>query len=96
MSDSFFKAISDANRRKIITLLRKNGTMSAGDIAKHFEISLPALSDHLKVLRNADLVSSRKQKQFVLYSLNMTVFEDVASWVTDLINKIEVKNDETK
>jgi ArsR family transcriptional regulator, arsenate/arsenite/antimonite-responsive transcriptional repressor len=96
MSDSFFKAIADANRRKIISLLRKNGTMSAGDIAKNFEISLPALSEHLKVLRNADLVSARKQKQFVLYSLNMSVFEDVASWITDLINKIEVKNDEPK
>jgi ArsR family transcriptional regulator, arsenate/arsenite/antimonite-responsive transcriptional repressor len=96
MSDSFFKAIADANRRKIISLLRKYGTMSAGDIAKNFEISLPALSEHLKVLRNADLVSARKQKQFVLYSLNMSVFEDVASWITDLINKIEVKNDEPK
>jgi DNA-binding transcriptional ArsR family regulator len=95
MSDSFFKAIADPNRRRILTLLRKNGTMAAGEIATHFEISLPALSEHLKILRNADLVSARKQKQFVLYSLNTSVFEDLASWITDMINKKEVKNEET-
>lgn len=94
MSDSFFKAIADANRRKILSLLRKNGTLSAGEIARHFEISLPALSDHLKVLRNADLISARKEKQFIFYTLNTTVFEDLASWITNMIDKKEVKNEE--
>lgn len=96
MSDSFFKAIADGNRRKILNLLRKHGTMAAGEIAKHFQISLPALSEHLKVLREAGLVSARKEKQFVLYTLNTTVFEDMAGWISDLIGKKEVKNDETQ
>jgi len=67
--------------------------MSVNEIASHFTISLPALSEHLKVLRNADLVSTRKEKQFVFYSLNTTVLEDLGSWVLDLIRKKEV-NDE--
>jgi DNA-binding transcriptional ArsR family regulator len=96
MSDSFYKAIADKHRRRILSLLRKNGTMAAGEIAKNFEISLPALSEHLKVLRNADLVSARKHKQFVLYTLNTTVFEDVASWIKELTDKKEVENDETE
>ena len=96
MSDSFFKAIADANRRKILSLLRKNGTLSAGEISRHFEISLPALSDHLKVLRNADLISARKDRQFIFYTLNTTVFEDLASWITNMIDKKEVNNEESE
>lgn len=93
MSDAFFKAIADANRRQILMLLRKKGTLAAGEIAKHFQISLPALSEHLKILRNAGLVSSRKQRQFVLYTINTTVFEDLTSWITDMFDKKEVQDD---
>jgi DNA-binding transcriptional ArsR family regulator len=87
MSDDFFKAISDANRRAILKLLRKQHTMTAGAIAEHFAISKAALSEHLKVLRNADLVVSRKQGQFVHYSLNTSIFEDAISWMLDLFGK---------
>ncbi len=87
MSDSFYKAIADRTRREILSLLRRNGPMSVNDIASNFPISLPALSEHLKVLRHADLVSARKEKQFVFYSLNTSVFEDLGSWVIDLIKK---------
>ncbi len=96
MPKSFYKAIADANRRRILDLLRKDGTQSAGEIAKHFTISLPALSEHLKILREAGLISARKHKQFIYYSLNTSVFEDVASWITKFISKKEVQNDETK
>lgn len=96
MSDSFFKAIADANRRKILTLLRKGGTLPVNEIASHFQISLPALSEHLKILRNAGLITSRKEKQFVFYTLNTSVFEDLASWITNMINKQEEIKDETK
>jgi ArsR family transcriptional regulator, arsenate/arsenite/antimonite-responsive transcriptional repressor len=92
MRDSFFKAIADPKRRRILDLLRKNGTMAAGEIARHFEISLPALSEHLKVLRGADLVTIRKHRQFVLYTLNTTVFEDVAGWIADMLDFKEDKN----
>lgn len=85
MADSFYKAIADGNRRRIMSLLRKNGPMSVSQIAAHFSISLPALSEHLKVLRNADLVSARKEKQFVYYSLNTTVLEDLGSWFLELL-----------
>lgn len=87
MPDSFYKAIADHNRREILSLLRRNGPMSVNEIAGHFSISLPALSEHLKVLRHADLVSTRKDRQFIFYSLNTSVFEDLGSWVIDLIKK---------
>ncbi|MEF3694645.1 MAG: autorepressor SdpR family transcription factor [Candidatus Cloacimonadota bacterium] len=89
MSDSFFKAIADANRRKILFLLKKNHSMTVTEIAAHFNLAVPTLSEHLKVLRNADLVFSEKKQQFVHYSLNTTVFEDIISWITDLIDKSE-------
>ncbi|MDD4224115.1 MAG: metalloregulator ArsR/SmtB family transcription factor [Candidatus Cloacimonetes bacterium] len=87
MPDSFYKAIAERNRREILSLLRRNGPMSVNEIAGHFSISLPALSEHLKVLRQADLVSTRKERQYVFYSLNTSVFEDLGSWVIDLIKK---------
>ena len=87
MKDSFFKAIADGNRRKILLLLRKHSVLSASEISEHFDISKPALSEHLKILRNADLICAAKKKQFIYYSLNTTVFEDVVSWITDLLNK---------
>ena len=87
MSDTFFKAIADANRRKILFLLRKNGVMTAGDIAGQFDISKPALSEHLKILRNADLIYAVKKKQFIHYSLNTSVFQDIISWITNIIDK---------
>jgi DNA-binding transcriptional ArsR family regulator len=93
MSDSFYKAISDRRRREILSLLRREGPMSVNEIAGHFTISLPAISEHLKVLRNADLVSTRKEKQFVFYSLNTTVLEDLGRWVLDLIKRKEVNDD---
>ncbi|MGI6198172.1 MAG: autorepressor SdpR family transcription factor [Candidatus Cloacimonadaceae bacterium] len=93
MSDSFYKAISDRTRREILSLLRRKGPMSVNEIAGHFTISLPAISEHLKVLRNADLVSTRKEKQFVFYSLNTTVLEDLGRWVLDLIKRKEVNDD---
>lgn len=92
MSDSFYKAISDRTRREILSLLRRKGPMSVNEIAGNFTISLPAISEHLKVLRNADLVSTRKEKQFVFYSLNTTVLEDLGRWILDLIQKKEVND----
>ncbi|MBW6516510.1 MAG: autorepressor SdpR family transcription factor [Candidatus Cloacimonetes bacterium] len=76
-NDSVFKALSDENRRKIIKLLRKNEEMTAGDIADKFAISKPAISEHLKILKNAGLVCSIKKGQYVEYSLNTSVFEEI-------------------
>ncbi|MCP4677512.1 MAG: winged helix-turn-helix transcriptional regulator [Deltaproteobacteria bacterium] len=82
-ADKVFKALSDKNRRKIISLLRQR-EMTAGEIAKHFNISKPSISEHLKILRNADVVYSEKQGQFVTYYLNTTVFQDLISFLIGL------------
>ena len=64
-----WKAISDGNRRKILMLLKKRD-MNPTAIAKHFDFTLPGLSAHLRILKDANLVVERKQGQHVLYSLN--------------------------
>ncbi|CAM5222926.1 ArsR family transcriptional regulator OS=Ureibacillus acetophenoni OX=614649 GN=SAMN05877842_110145 PE=4 SV=1 [Ureibacillus acetophenoni] len=71
--NDLFKALSDENRRKILDLLRK-GDMIAGEIAENFEISKAGISQHLTVLKNAELVYAIKKGQYVYYSLNTTVF----------------------
>lgn len=78
--NELFKALSDENRRKILDLLR-NGDLTAGEIANHFEMSKPGISQHLTVLKNAGLVYAIKRGQYVFYSLNSTVFQDVMKWI---------------
>jgi ArsR family transcriptional regulator, arsenate/arsenite/antimonite-responsive transcriptional repressor len=89
--DDLFKALADANRRKILRLLSKQDSMTAGEIADQFTISKPAISDHLKVLRNAGLIYADKQGQFINYQLNTTVMQEAATLLFDLL-KIN-KND---
>ncbi|MDQ3277414.1 MAG: autorepressor SdpR family transcription factor [Bacteroidota bacterium] len=74
-----FKALNDATRREILTLL-KEGDKTAGEIADHFNISKPSISHHLDLLKQAGLVEAEKQGQFVLYSLNTTVVDEIAQW----------------
>ncbi len=64
-----WKAISDDNRRKILALLKKRDMNPTG-IAKHFDFTLPGLSAHLRILKDANLVVERKRGQHVIYSLN--------------------------
>ena len=85
-SDKLFKALSDRTRRGIVTLLRERD-MTAGDIASHFNMSKPSISEHLKILKNADVVFSEKQGQFVVYSLNATVFHDMISFFMNLVDR---------
>ena len=81
--NSLFKAINDHNRRKILDMLRKSD-MTAGEIADHFDMKKPSVSHHLDILKKADLVLSFKEGQFVRYSLNTTVLEDVLTWIMTL------------
>lgn len=81
-----FKALNDQTRREIVELLR-GGDMTAGEIADHFNISKPSISHHLDLLKQADIVSSNKQGQFIYYSLNATVFDEIISWVLGLQKK---------
>jgi DNA-binding transcriptional ArsR family regulator len=90
LNDKVFKALSDKNRRKIINLLRKKD-MTAGEIAENFDISKPSISEHLKILKNADLVGSIKKGQFVEYFLNSTILWEMVTYFMDIIEK---KNEE--
>ncbi|MCK5052352.1 MAG: winged helix-turn-helix transcriptional regulator [Candidatus Cloacimonetes bacterium] len=90
VSDKVFKALSDANRRKIIDLLKKN-EMTAGEIAEQFNVSKPTISEHLKTLRNADLIQSEKNGQFITYFLNTSVLEDFLSHIINIFGKKESK-----
>ena len=74
-----FKALSDPARREILIML-KNGRMSAGDIASRFEMTGATVSYHLSVLKKAALVYETKQKNFVFYELNTSVFEEIMLW----------------
>lgn len=87
-----FKALGDPTRREIIELLRKRD-MNAGEIADHFSISKPSISHHLDLLRQANVVISIKEGQFITYSLNTTVFDEMVKWVIELSDK---KNKKTK
>ena len=76
-----FKALSDHARRDILVML-KNGRMSAGDIARHFDMTGATISYHLSQLKKADLVFETKIKNFVYYELNISVFEEVMLWLS--------------
>lgn len=81
-----FKALNDQTRRDIIELL-KTGDLTAGEIAGHFQITKPSISHHLDLLKQAGLVEAVKQGQFIYYSLNTTVVDDLVKWVLQLKNK---------
>ena len=74
-----FKALNDQTRRDIVELL-KGGDMTAGDIADEFNISRPSISHHLDLLKQAGLVEAVKEGQFITYSLNTTVVDDILKW----------------
>lgn len=75
-----FQALNDPTRRKIMELLKK-GDMNAGEIADHFEMSKPSVSHHLDLLKQAGLVSSYREGQFIYYSLNTSVVDEIVSWL---------------
>jgi len=80
MMNDIFKALNDATRREILELL-KHKDLSAGEIADAFNISKPSISHHLDILRRADLITSEKNGQFIIYSINTTIMEDVLQWI---------------
>ncbi|MGM0525589.1 MAG: autorepressor SdpR family transcription factor [Pseudomonadota bacterium] len=80
-----FKALSDPTRRRILHLLKRQ-SMSAGDIAEHFDMAKASLSHHFSILKQADLVRAERHGQRIIYSLNLSVFEDVASLMFDLFS----------
>lgn len=89
-----FKAISDPTRRKVLKLLQ-GGSKTAGELAEPFDITKGSLSHHFNVLKAADLVRCERRGQQIVYSLNTTVFEDVAALLLDLF-KVDKGNGEQR
>jgi ArsR family transcriptional regulator len=83
-SNQAFKAISDPTRREILRLLRR-GEMTAGDLAERFDMTKPTMSHHFSVLKEADLLTSRRDGQQIWYGLNTTVVQDLMAWAMDLM-----------
>jgi ArsR family transcriptional regulator, arsenate/arsenite/antimonite-responsive transcriptional repressor len=83
MLNDAFKALNDATRREILELLKKSD-LTAGEIVERFDMTGPSISHHLEILKRAGLIEGRKEGQFITYSINMTVVDDILSWMTTL------------
>ena len=75
-----FKALADPVRREILTMLKK-GNMTAGDIGQRFDMTGATISYHLSQLKKAGLVFETRQKNFIIYELNASVFEETMLWL---------------
>ena len=75
-----FKALSDPTRREILNLLKQK-EMTAGEIVEHFQVSGATISHHLSILKQAGLVDDQKSGKYIYYRLNLTVFEEIISWI---------------
>jgi ArsR family transcriptional regulator, arsenate/arsenite/antimonite-responsive transcriptional repressor len=84
--NTVFKALNDPTRREILSLLRQKD-MTAGEIAANFNMSWPSISHHLDLLRQSGLVQSEKNGQFVYYTLNMTVVDELMHWLVQFSTK---------
>ncbi|ADB38321.1 autorepressor SdpR family transcription factor [Spirosoma linguale] len=78
--NNLFKALNDPTRRQILDLLR-GGDMNAGEIAERFDMTKPSISHHLDLLRQSGLVEATKQGQFINYTLNTTVLDELLAWL---------------
>lgn len=77
------KALADPTRREILNLLKK-GKLSAGEITEHFDITAAAISRHLSILKEADLIEDTRDGKYIFYELNASVLEEIMLWITDL------------
>ncbi len=86
-----FKALADPTRREILRL-RTKGELTAGELSERFDMSKPSVSHHFSVLKEADLIRSRRDGQKIIYSLNTTVAQDIVTWLWDLFGKPDSSN----
>lgn len=82
MGDAF-KALADPTRRRILELLAQ-GDMTAGEIAAHFSMTKPSVSHHLNILKTAGLICDQRSGQNIVYSVNLTVFQELVKWFYDV------------
>ncbi|MBR6897026.1 MAG: winged helix-turn-helix transcriptional regulator [Lachnospiraceae bacterium] len=80
-SANIFKVLSDAQRRNILVML-KDGRMNAGEIAERLDTTPAALSYHLRLLKEADLVTEYREKNFIYYEINTSVFQELVLWIS--------------
>ena len=83
-SNQTFRALADPTRREILDLLRE-GEMTAGALAERFDMTKPSMSHHFAVLKDADLITSRRDGQQIWYGLNTTVVQDLMAWAMRLM-----------
>ncbi len=81
-----FKALADPTRREILNMLRRK-EMTAGELAKRFDMTKPSMSHHFSVLKGADLIVSRRDGQQIWYALNTTVVQDILTWALGLAHE---------
>ena len=77
------RALADPTRREILNMLKRS-SLAAGAIAEHFDISAPAVSKHLNILKEADLIRDTREGKFIYYDLNASVLEEIMLWLKDL------------
>ncbi|MFR3225826.1 MAG: autorepressor SdpR family transcription factor [Blautia massiliensis (ex Durand et al. 2017)] len=77
-----FKALADPTRRRILELLAQ-GELTAGEIAAHFDMTKPSVSHHLNILKGAGLISDERRGQNIIYSINLTLFQELVKWFYD-------------
>lgn len=82
MADAF-KALADPTRRRILELLAQ-GELTAGEIAAHFSMTKPSVSHHLNILKGAGLISDERRGQNIVYSVNLTIFQELVKWFYDV------------
>ena len=82
MGDAF-KALADPTRRRILELLAQ-GDLAAGEIAAHFSMTKPSVSHHLNILKTAGLICDQRNGQNIVYSVNLTVFQELVKWFYDV------------
>ena len=83
-SNQTFRALADPTRREILDLLRQ-GEMTAGALAEKFDMTKPSMSHHFAVLKDAELITSRRDGQQIWYGLNTTVVQDLMAWAMRLM-----------
>jgi ArsR family transcriptional regulator len=84
--DAVFKALNDPTRREILELLKEK-EMTAGEIADQFNMSWPSISHHLDLLKQAKFVDAEKEGQYIFYSLNITVVDEILKWIMQFKTK---------
>ncbi len=79
-----FKALSDPTRREILNLLKEKD-LSAGEIVEHFDMTGATISHHLSILKKANLITDTKKGKYIYYELNLSVFEEILTWINGLM-----------